>query len=69
MPAVILAVSGRPERRDGLVAAAQRLGALTGNGRVRVLALAPVPSSATEMSDVATDILPANQYGQNRPAV
>ena len=59
MPAVILAVSGRPERRDGLVAAAQRLGALTGNGRVRVLALAPVPSSATEMSDVATDILPA----------
>lgn len=58
MPAVILAVSGHPERRDGLVAAARRLGDLTGNGRVRVLALPPAP--ATGIPGVPADVLPVD---------
>ena len=56
MPEVILVVSGRPERRDGLVAAAHRLAALAGAGRVRLLTLGPPAGGAP---DVPVDSLPA----------
>ena len=58
MSEVILVVSGRPERRDGLVAAAKYLGALTGAGRVRLLLLAP-PTGTPPPPDMAVDVVPA----------
>lgn len=63
MPEVILVVSGRPERRDGLLAAARHLATLTGatltgKARVRLLLLAP-PTVAAELPDTAVDVLPA----------
>lgn len=46
MPDVILVVSGHPGRSDGLIGAAQRLAALAGEGRVRLLDR-PSPASPT----------------------
>jgi nucleotide-binding universal stress UspA family protein len=56
MPEVILVVSGHPLGRERLVAAARRLGVLSGQGRVRVLALGPVMAPAP---DVPVEHLPA----------
>lgn len=56
MPEVILVVSGCPEQREGLLAAAHCLASLTGEGRVRLLALA---EGAAAAADVAVDTLPA----------
>ena len=55
MPEVILLVSARPERRAGLLAAAHRLAALSGEGRVRLLGLGE-PAAV----DVPADWLAAN---------
>jgi nucleotide-binding universal stress UspA family protein len=56
MSEVILVVSGRRERQDGLLAAANRLGALTGEGRVRMLGLG---SAVLPGAGVAAELLPA----------
>jgi len=61
MSEVILVVSGRPEQTDALVAAANRLAALTGNGRVSTLIL-PVPEAvATERLAADVDVAGAVQ--------
>lgn len=57
MPAVILVVSGRPERRDGLVSAAHCLASLAGEGRVRLLMVGP--ADAALASEVPSEALPA----------
>ncbi len=63
MSEVILVVSGRPERRDGLVAAARHLGGLIGEGRVRLLLLTPQagvpPLPDVAVPDMVVDVLPA----------
>ncbi len=56
MPEVILVVAARPERRDGLVAAARCLAALTGEGRIRLLASASAESGAA-LPDLTVDVL------------
>lgn len=59
MSDVVLVVAGRPERCNGLIAAARHLGGLTGNGRVRILALAPCVTADLDLTDVATEELRA----------
>ncbi len=49
MAEVILVVSGHPSRRDRLTVAAQRLGTLSGQGRVRMLAFGPPAAPAPDM--------------------
>jgi nucleotide-binding universal stress UspA family protein len=49
MAEVILVVSGQPSRRDRLAAAARRLGTLSGQGRVRMLAFGPPAEPAPDM--------------------
>jgi nucleotide-binding universal stress UspA family protein len=63
MAEVILVVSGHPSRRDRLVAAARRLGTLSGQGRVRMLefgaATAPAPDMPGEHLPDGTDVAAA----------
>lgn len=56
MPDVILVVAGQAGRREGLLAAGHCLAALTGEGRVRLLALG---AAAAVASDVPVEALPA----------
>ena len=57
MAEVILVVSGQPSRQERLTAAAQRLGTLSGQGRVRMLAFGP-PTDALPAPDMPGEHLP-----------
>ncbi|MDR3534380.1 MAG: universal stress protein [Rhodopila sp.] len=62
MPEVILVVSGHPSRREHLAAAARRLGMLSGQGRVRMLALpatGPAPDKPGEQLPLGADVAAA----------
>ena len=59
MSDVVLVVASRPEGCDGLLAAARHLGGLTGNGRVRMLAVTPFPTGQLDLSGVAVEQLRA----------
>ncbi len=56
MPEVILVVASRPDRQDGLLAAARCLASLSGDGRIRLLRLTPADIGAAA-PDVTVDVL------------
>jgi len=59
MAEVVLVVAGHAGRREHLVAAARRLGALMGDGRVRLLALNAAAAEPVAGEPVPVQVLPA----------